>query len=1479
MFASAEKTITHTTAAQSTTAGTTFFRKAEEADFFGSKEERPFFQPAIQAKLSVSNPGDPQEEEADEVADKVMRKPEPVAVTEPEREKEDLQLKAEPRQVHSIQRKADSSDEKEEPSDVMETDLPINRKSGGLYNSDVLQQSGRGPPESLVSFIYKLRSSKGSGIPLPGDTRRSMETRFDADLGSIRIHANTTSESLSRYIHAQAFTHGTDIYFNTGKFAPHTDGGGFLLAHEITHVLQQSGRLLTRKQYSYPVKDTNTSSGAAGSKSPATSGVSAFSNAPAEVPARDTKVEKPAVPSETLMPGDDVKPSKKVATTPKEDLTAPPAKDKAMAAGDKAVPVTEIPRAPASPKDDPAFQTAKKQVQTESIRQKKHDPAAQKRIETEKASAIPEKEQSEQDAREKSTADMEKTGAAQKAAGSRFTADQFKKDLLAKISQKQPESESEAKAFAQKPPLEHFEQDFSGKLATEQGKVTGPLEQKANTPPSGGIAEKPVAELPKQVHSPAPKPIDPQLAIPKARTDQEISLQHESDRLDGAMEQNQLSDEQLSESREPEFKKTLKAKNNAKIKIAEAPVIYRQRESGILENAASQSGVSLDTELAGMKKVNHKLGGKVHVGQEKTESHTEKRQREIKEKIDGIYDQTVTAVKDILKGMADKVKEDFANSLKEQTNTFNENVRRRISNYYGDWRIDDKLFGPSDVVVLPDGSTRSMTLEESLGLAKVKRINPHVYRIFVDEKNKFLDAMNTRLDTIANDVEAGLTAAHNRIKLGELEMALFKTTLKGEELIYASQLEVEVQEKFNTLEESINDTREDLLQTMADQYKENVNQLEKTFNEINDELKKSWIDRAIEFIETVGKTIFQLAELLFSILVRVAYLVWDIVKHPIRFFETLVSGLMQGIGSFIENIGTHLQEAFWTWISGATPAKNIRLSGASGIDSLFDLVVQILGLGPAELRAIVEKVLGKEFMEIVDKGTELGEKALEPVTILLTKGPLAFWGYIKDTVSDAIQSSFDRIRESVFNAFVEKALKWVAGFFIPGGGFVKIVHAIVKAFQFVAENLENIRHFFDSVFDSMEAAVQGNTEGVASKIITGLKIGVVMALDFLAKLLGLDKIVDSVQKIIQSLRRPIVNAIEWILKKVKPLAMKLVSLVQKGVDWTKKKVEQAKTAGSEAISAVAGWLGLKKSFKGADNEQHKLYFSGSERNAELMVASENPRTFKSFLASIDTKGEASKTKAKNDAMPIAGSIDRLIKTKLPEGTPEEQRVQARLKNMEVRDLLNKLSPYVAVLMAGQKVPTGKNKAEAIPLTWYKPRSSYPQSITLDDKRRGLLTISFGKQRTLEPDMESLIDRREDADVRLVREKFSEAATITIGVQENNIPVLNSILVKNKSYRAALKTEPQRGFRSLCIVFGRDLRAYNEDADHVKDLQFEGHDDLDNLWPLNADINRSAGRFLEQVITFKDESGNIKAVPLFDASLLGKYFKITSVQLF
>lgn len=265
MFTSAEKTSKPANVVKATSDKTSFFRKAGEEGFFGSTERTSFFSQPIQAKLSVSSPDDPQEREADEVASQVMRMPEPTALPQ-QKDEEKLQAKEEEVQQAapvSVQRMCASceSEQRVHPKlfrlvqrseesgysfaddTAVETaaDYNINRKELSLYNSDIIQCSGRGPPATSpqATFESGLSSSKGSGALLPASTKQFMETRFGADFGGVRIHTGSYAQNLSSSIHAQAFTHGNDIYFNYGKYAPHTEAGGTLLAHELTHTIQQ----------------------------------------------------------------------------------------------------------------------------------------------------------------------------------------------------------------------------------------------------------------------------------------------------------------------------------------------------------------------------------------------------------------------------------------------------------------------------------------------------------------------------------------------------------------------------------------------------------------------------------------------------------------------------------------------------------------------------------------------------------------------------------------------------------------------------------------------------------------------------------------------------------------------------------------------------------------------------------------------------------------------------------------------------------------------------------------------------------------------------------------------------------------------------------------------------------------------------------------------------------------------------------------
>ncbi|MEM6254100.1 MAG: DUF4157 domain-containing protein [Cyanobacteria bacterium P01_D01_bin.156] len=102
-------------------------------------------------------------------------------------------------------------------------------------------KSEDGSFEAGSTIESRLQSSKGGGQPLSNNTRDFMESRFGNDFGGVRVHTNAEAVQMNQNLKAQAFTHGNDIYFNSGKYNPESTGGKRLLAHELTHTIQQTG--------------------------------------------------------------------------------------------------------------------------------------------------------------------------------------------------------------------------------------------------------------------------------------------------------------------------------------------------------------------------------------------------------------------------------------------------------------------------------------------------------------------------------------------------------------------------------------------------------------------------------------------------------------------------------------------------------------------------------------------------------------------------------------------------------------------------------------------------------------------------------------------------------------------------------------------------------------------------------------------------------------------------------------------------------------------------------------------------------------------------------------------------------------------------------------------------------------------------------------------------------------------------------------
>jgi hypothetical protein len=115
------------------------------------------------------------------------------------------------------------------------------KKSSANQSNKVQKESKETGTSAKFSLEDMIKKTKGKGMQLPGDIRNELEVKLQADFSKVRIHSEGDAIKMAAGLKAQAFTHGYDIYFNKGKYNPYSKEGKHLLAHELSHVVQQKG--------------------------------------------------------------------------------------------------------------------------------------------------------------------------------------------------------------------------------------------------------------------------------------------------------------------------------------------------------------------------------------------------------------------------------------------------------------------------------------------------------------------------------------------------------------------------------------------------------------------------------------------------------------------------------------------------------------------------------------------------------------------------------------------------------------------------------------------------------------------------------------------------------------------------------------------------------------------------------------------------------------------------------------------------------------------------------------------------------------------------------------------------------------------------------------------------------------------------------------------------------------------------------------
>ncbi len=1098
--------------------------QANGKPFFPRGGSGDFFPPAIQAKLHIGKAGDHYEREADsmaemvvngtesaqvvqrgEAAKKTQRQPlaeivtpfiqrqikeeEPVQMAQEEEavqpqslqrqaeeEEEPVQMAQEEEAVQpqSLQRQA----EEEEPVQMAQEEEAVQAKFNGLMRRNSLP------------LVSRLRSGAGQGSVLPDGIRAEMEQGFGADFGNVRIHTGALAVGMNEDLHAQAFAHGRDIYFNTGKYNPATPAGKMLLAHELTHTIQQGATrpLESAEQAQQPNEGT-------------TANELTGSTTPVAIPTTDPFPVGPAEDADAL-----------ADVVPEADQQNPEA-----APEEAAEPTT-----PRSPEDDPNFQAVAQNAAAVADHQQRHNPPQAEAASAQAAAPVASNEvMGAAQANQVDAMDEQEPG--------EFDAEGFKTRLMERIESMQlPANQEQAANFDENNNIGEINQAANQDVSVVQQNAAAPIDTVSQAEPdTGAVAEREVTPLPSPDIGSTPGSIAADSAMPPPRPESEVSqpLQENMAQVDNAMAENEVTDEMLANSNEPTFVGALEQTNQARDNTVSAPDQLRAEEGATLSSAQQGAEQQSNQQLQNMQNDRVATLGMMAGQQNETASQDSTERQRISAEIDAIYNRTQTDVEQILENLETQVSEKFTAAANRAKDAFENYVDLKMSAYKsrrysgligaGRW-VKDKFLG------LPD----------------------EVNQFFVDGRELYINQMDRELTTIAQYVAEQLTAAKNRIAEGRQEVADYVAALPESLQSIGREAAEAIQSQFDSLQDDVNAKQDELIDSLAQQYTEALQEVDARIEEMK-AANRGLVDMALDAINGVIETIKKLRQLIADLLSAIQSLIGVIMADPIGFMRTLFAGIKQGIENFKANVEKHLVAGLFTWLTGALGPMGIQVpDNLFSLPGIFNLIMQVLGLGWDFIRR-------KMLMVLPEPAVRAIETSMEVFKIIRERGLDGLWEFVKDKFTDLKETVIDAIQNMLITQVIQAGIKWLLSLLIPGAGFIKAIMAIKDVIVFFVESAIML---IPALIEGIRAAAAKNFGGIAKAIEDGIARLIPLIISLLARLIGISGLAKKVQAIITKIRKRIDKEVTKLIAKAKNWVKRVWGKAKKGMKGVKEKI-------------------------------------------------------------------------------------------------------------------------------------------------------------------------------------------------------------------------------------------------------------------------------------------------------------------------------------
>jgi hypothetical protein len=802
---------------------------------------------------------------------------------------------------------------------------------------------------------------------------------------------------------------------------------------------------------------------------------------------------------------------------------------------------------------------------------RKHSPAATPIASADAAGTTPSTEQTR-------TAAVQSVGNLAAAKTAPVKRNDFKDKLKEAIKKATPQPKTESEADdVMKSGGAKASNTLRDQLSTQRDEAAGSLKSAAS--PEGDVAPSSQPAPPKENLTPEPlgappAPVAAAGAVPAPLPAQQLDYSSDRDATDHAMAESGVTKEQLAEGNEPEFKQNLDSRSEAEKHEASVEGRYRKSEAGVRGQAEHAAHAEISGGLAAVHGARALQIAKV-VGQQltTTSKHAAERQQ-VTDKINSIKNETRAKVEEILASMETEASKIFEAGLARAEDAYKqtfEDAKGGIGTWLTTW-----------------GDDWRQLIEDSLAKAR----------------EEYLRQVDIAIDEVANLVDAKLEAAKQRVEQGRRDVETYVKTLDKNLAHFGADALRSVQADFDQMSGEIDQRRDALVEKIAQEYKASYDRMSAMEEKLREENKSLW-DRIYDATVGLIKKILAFKDMLLNVLARAADAIGTIIAHPINFLGNLVDAGKLGFSNFVDHILDHLKQGFMEWLFGAVAETGIQLPKNFDLQGILSLVLQILGLTYSNIRSRAVKILGEKVVKAL-------ETAAEIFKILVTKGPAGLWEYIKEKIGDLKAMVIEKIKAFVMEKIIMAGVTWLIGLLNPASAFFKACKAIYDIVMFFIERGKQILDLVNAIIDSITSIAKGAIGAAANFVEASLARTIPVIIGFLAALLGVGGITDKIKEIIEAIRKPINEAIDWVITKAVDLVKAVGSLL--GFGKEEKKDESDDPEHKMKVQAGLQALGDEEKSVSKDG---KISREQAEQVA-AKVKKEHP-VFKSIMV-VDGKG-------------------------------------------------------------------------------------------------------------------------------------------------------------------------------------------------------------------------------------------------------------------